>query len=62
MQAHELTATEWFERGFNAADPDEKLHYYSEAIRLKPDYAEAFNNRGYARAQGRYGRSDRGLE
>ncbi len=45
----ELTAQEWFERGLNAADPDEKLRFYSEAIRLKPDYAEAFNNRGIAR-------------
>ena len=45
----ELTAQEWFERGFNATDLDEKLRCYSEAIRLKPDYAEAFNNRGNAR-------------
>jgi tetratricopeptide (TPR) repeat protein len=30
---------------------DEQLHvieYYNEAIRLKPDYAEAYNNRGLA--------------
>ena len=45
----ELTATEWFERGFKAADPDEKLRCYSEAIRLRPDYADAFINRGIAR-------------
>jgi len=45
----ELTAQEWFERAVNAANLDEKLRFYSEAIRLKPDYAEAFNNRGVAR-------------
>ena len=45
----ELTAQQWFERGFNAKDLDEKLRFYSQAIRLKPDYAEAFNNRGVGR-------------
>ena len=45
----ELTAQQWFERGFNAVDLDEQLRFYSNAIRLKPDYAEAFNNRGNAR-------------
>jgi tetratricopeptide (TPR) repeat protein len=45
----ELTAQQWFERGFNAADLDEKIRFYDNAIRLKPDYAEAFNNRGNAR-------------
>jgi len=48
VQADELMATEWFERGFNAADPEEELRCYGEAIRLKPDYAEAFYNRGIA--------------
>ena len=28
---------------------DERLRFYTEAIRLKPDYADAFNNRGLAR-------------
>jgi tetratricopeptide (TPR) repeat protein len=45
----ELTAQTWFEKGFNAADPAEKIWYYTEAIRRKPDYAAAYNNRGYAR-------------
>jgi hypothetical protein len=33
----ELTAQEWFERGFNVADLNEQVRFYSEAIRLKPD-------------------------
>lgn len=45
----ELTAQQWFERGFDAADPDEQIRFYTQAIRLKPDYAEAFINRGLAR-------------
>src|SRR5271165_1470158 len=45
----ELTAQQSFERGFNAKDLDEKLRFYSQAIRLKPDYAKAFTNRGLAR-------------
>jgi tetratricopeptide (TPR) repeat protein len=44
-----LTAQQWFEQGFNATDLDEKLRCYSEAIRLKPDYATAYYNRGLAR-------------
>ena len=47
----ELTAQEWFERGLNATDVDEKLRLYGEAIRLQPDYADAFNNRGLARSE-----------
>ncbi|MBV8115945.1 MAG: tetratricopeptide repeat protein, partial [Silvibacterium sp.] len=45
----QLTAQEWFERGFNATDLDEQTRCYSEAIRLKPDFPEAVNNRGNAR-------------
>jgi TIR domain len=36
----ELTAQQWFERGFVAANTDETLRFYSEAIRLKPDYED----------------------
>jgi tetratricopeptide (TPR) repeat protein len=46
----ELTAQTWFEKGFNAADPAEEIWYYTEAIRLKPDYADAYVNPGLARA------------
>lgn len=48
VQEEELTAQQWFERGFAAADVDEKLRFYNEAIRLKPDYADAFIGRGLA--------------
>jgi tetratricopeptide (TPR) repeat protein len=44
-----LTAHEWFENGYKATDPDEQIHCYTEAIRLKPDYALAYYNRGLAR-------------
>jgi len=47
----ELTAQEWFERGYNATGQEEKLRFYDEAIRLKSDYAEAFNNRGLVRKE-----------
>jgi tetratricopeptide (TPR) repeat protein len=49
VQEKELTAQQWFERGFAAADVDERLRFYTEAIRLKPDYAAAFINRGNVR-------------
>jgi hypothetical protein len=49
VSEQELTAQQWFERGFAAKDPAEKFRFYTEAIRLKPDYAAAFYNRGNAR-------------
>jgi tetratricopeptide (TPR) repeat protein len=53
VSEQELTAQQWFERGFAATDFDEKLRSYNEAIRLKPDFDQAFINRGNARcAQG----------
>jgi hypothetical protein len=36
---------EWFERGCSASSDEEKLRCYGEAIRLKPDYADAYRNR-----------------
>jgi tetratricopeptide (TPR) repeat protein len=49
----ELTAQEWFERGFDAVDPDEEIRCYTEAIRLEPDFTDAYYNRGLAhRAKG----------
>lgn len=49
VQEEELTAQQWFERGFDTKDLDEKIRFYTNTIRLKPDYAEAFNSRGLAR-------------
>lgn len=49
VKEKELTAQEWFEKGVKSADLDEKIHCYTEAIRIKPDYAEPYNNRGIAR-------------
>ena len=51
VEKQALTAGVWFEQGYSAADLDEQLRCYSEAIRLKPDYAEAHNNRGTARVK-----------
>ena len=45
------TATEWFEKGYNAGENknwDEAIVCYSKAIELDPDYAMAYNNRGWA--------------
>jgi lipoprotein NlpI len=49
VENSELTAQEYFERGFDASDVDEKIRLYNNAIELKPDYYNAFNNRGNAR-------------
>lgn len=44
-----LTAQQWYERGFDAADLNEKVRLYTETIRIQPDFASAFINRGNAR-------------
>jgi tetratricopeptide (TPR) repeat protein len=49
VSGQELTAQAWFERGVYASDPKEKVQLYSEAIRLNPDFADAFFSRGTAR-------------
>ena len=49
VQEEELTAQQYFERGFASSDLDEQIRFYTEAIRLKPDYFEALNNRGLTR-------------
>ncbi len=48
-----LTAEEHFARAYDAAERgnhQEAIDGYTEAIRLKADYADAFNNRGHARS------------
>jgi tetratricopeptide (TPR) repeat protein len=56
VKQEELTAQEWFEKGFvfqEANSLDEAIRCYTEAIRLRADFAEAYYNRGVARrAQG----------
>ena len=45
----ELTAQQYFERGVASSDPDEEIRFNTEAIRLQPDFSEAFYNRAHAR-------------
>src|ERR1700691_4160358 len=53
FREEELTAQQWAERGLAAFEVDERLRFYTQAIRLKPDYAAAFYSRGNAhRAKG----------
>jgi tetratricopeptide (TPR) repeat protein len=42
----ELSTTEWNERGLNARSLRDSLRFFSEAISLSPDYADAYFNRG----------------
>ena len=44
-----LSAQEWFEEGWKRGDAgeiDESIQFSTEAIRLRPDFAEAYYNRG----------------
>lgn len=41
-------AGDWFEKGEKASDNDEKIYFYSHAIKLNPGLAPAYNNRGNA--------------
>jgi len=46
------TARQFFDRGYDKykqGDYQGTIENYTEAIRLKPDYAIAYNNRGLAR-------------
>jgi tetratricopeptide (TPR) repeat protein len=45
---NELSAVDWFDKGFNTKDNNIKIDYYNNAIQLDPQYIEAFNNRGLA--------------
>ena len=44
----ELSAVYWFFKGLEADDFDDKIEYYSNAIEIDPNYADAYNNRGLA--------------
>jgi tetratricopeptide (TPR) repeat protein len=46
--SEEYTAQEWFYKGLKETDLDLGIEYYANAIRLMPDFAEAYNNRGAA--------------
>ena len=39
----------WFQLGYNATTPQEKIHYYNKSIELYSGETWAFNNRGYAK-------------
>jgi tetratricopeptide (TPR) repeat protein len=56
VKAAALTAQDWFERGCRAVDYDEKIRCFDEAIRISPDDAVAYSNRGSAR----HGKGDLG--
>ena len=49
-------ATDWFSVGYLLQQkPKDAITAYSQSLRLKPDYAEAYNNRGAAKdALGRH--------
>jgi tetratricopeptide (TPR) repeat protein len=47
----ELTAQEWYERGFNATDPNERMRFYNEAIRLEYDNDSFHDRRKAPRAR-----------
>ena len=52
VKQEELTAQEWFEKGYvfqEVNSLDEAIRCYTEAIRLRADFAEAYYNRGVAR-------------
>jgi tetratricopeptide (TPR) repeat protein len=52
VEQEQLTAQEWAERGFvfyEANNRAEAIRCYSEAIRIKPDYATAYFSRGFSR-------------
>ncbi len=54
VQMKELVIEEWFERGVAAAQHEiwhDAIHAFTEALRARPDYAQAYYRRGIARRQ-----------
>ena len=46
-----LSATDWFQKGYNAGineEYDKSISFFLRAIELDPDYAMAYNNLGFA--------------
>lgn len=51
VNQRQLSAQEWFEQGYRhgeAQQSDDAIQCYTEAIRLQPDYVDAYHNRGLA--------------
>jgi tetratricopeptide (TPR) repeat protein len=46
----QFTAQEWFQKGYDATNPEDKINFYTEAIHLDPDWSWPYNNRGNAYA------------
>jgi tetratricopeptide (TPR) repeat protein len=52
VEKEQLTAQEWYERGYQFGESktfEEEIRCYSEAVRLDPNFANAFFNRGLSR-------------
>ena len=43
-----LSAQGWFEWAYKAVEPEEKIRLYTKAIELDPNFAYAYNNRGWS--------------
>jgi tetratricopeptide (TPR) repeat protein len=48
VHGEKLSAQTYFERGFASISLNEKIPFYTEAIRLQPNFPEAYNNRAIA--------------
>ena len=46
---NEQAENAWFSVGYLSPDPEDRILAYDQAIRLKPDHAVAYNNRGNAK-------------
>ena len=53
VEEKQLTAVEWFERGFSnhvVGNYGEAIRNYTEAINIEPDFALAYANRGFSKS------------
>lgn len=50
VEEQELSAEQWFERGWEASEPAEKIRCFTEALRLNPSHTFALIGRAEARA------------